>query len=147
MTIKLPLTLSVSVILTALATMTGCASNQKVTLLAPVGPDSGRVPGTKTPGYLVVYTDTESPIINDSPMYYPHTGYKIFDARGSYVRYVQNHISSSDESPSRVTLPPGNYIIRGQSEIDGDVAVPVLIKGLRTTVVNLEKRSHNPQES
>ena len=144
---KLTLTLCSSILLGALTMMTGCASDQKVTLLSPVGPDTGRIPGTKTPGYLVVYSDTENPINTGDTMYYPHTAYKIYDAHGSYVRFVQNHMSSSDETPARVSLPPGNYTIRAQSEIDGDVAVPVLIKGLRTTVVNLEKRSHNPQES
>ncbi len=125
------------------AAMTGCASDQKVTALAPVGPDSGRVPGGKVSGYLVVYSDTESPIMNDDVMYYPHTGYKIYDSHGAYVRYVQNHVSASDESPSRVALPAGNYTIRARSEIDGEVSVPVIIRGLSTTVVNLEKRSHD----
>ena len=138
--------LSTGLVIAALAAMTGCASDQKVTLLPPVTPDSGRIPGQMTPGFLVVYSDTENPINTDTgAMYYPHTGYVIYDARGAKVRYVQNHISTSDETPSRVSLPPGNYTIRAQSEIDGNVAVPVVIRGLRTTVVNLEKRSHNSE--
>lgn len=144
---KLHLILTSSLLVAALAAMTGCASNQKVTLLSPVAPDSGRVPGMKTPGYLVVYSDTENPINTGDIMYYPHTGYRIYDAHGAYLRYVRNHMSKDDENPDRVSLPPGNYTIRAQSEIDGEVAVPVVIRGLRTTVVNLEKRSHDPQQS
>jgi hypothetical protein len=144
---KLPLVLCASLLLGSLAAMTGCASDQKVTLLSPVGPDSGRVSGQKTPGYLIVYTETENPVNTGDLMYYAHTGYTVYDTHGAKVRYVRNHISTDDENPSRVSLPPGNYTVRAQSEMDGDVAVPVVIKGFRTTVVNLEKRSHDPQES
>lgn len=135
-------------LLASMALVSGCATDLKVTQLPPVGPDSGRIPGVKTPGYLIVYTATEDPVNTDGGVvYYPHTGYTIFNASGARVRSVSNHISSDDESPTRVSLPPGNYVVRAESEIDGAVTVPVLIKGMRTTVVNLEKRSHDPVES
>ncbi len=139
---KLPL-LCTTLLFAGFVAMTGCASDLKVTTLPTVTPDSNRVPAGKVTGYLVVYTDTESPIMTDDVMYYPHTGYKIYDSHGTYVRFVQNHVSATDESPSRVALPAGTYTIRGRSEINGEVAVPVVIRGLSTTVVNLEKRSHD----
>ncbi len=140
---KLPTLLTAMFFAASLALTTGCASDQKVTVLAPVGPDTPHATEGKTAGYLVVYSDTESPIMTSEVMYYPHSGYKIYDSRGSYVRFVANHVSSTDETPSRVSLPAGTYTIRARSEINGEVSVPVVIKSLRTTVVNLEKRSHD----
>lgn len=139
------LSITSSLALGALATMSGCATDQKVTQLPMVTPDSGRIPGQKVPGYLIVYTATENPINTDEGMmYYPHTGYSIYDTSGHRVRSVANHITSEDENPSRVSLPPGTYTVRAESESDGTVDVPVQIRGMRTTVVNLEKRSHEP---
>jgi hypothetical protein len=140
---KFPAILTSAILVASLALTTGCASDQKITVLAPVGPDSPHPTENKTAGTLVVYSDTESPIMTSEVMYYPHSGYKIYDSRGAYVKYVPNHVSATDESPSRVSLPAGNYTIRARSEINGEVSVPVVIKGLRTTVVNLEKRSHD----
>jgi hypothetical protein len=107
-------------------------------VLAPVGPDSGPKPAVS--GYLVVYTDTENPTNTGDIMYYPHTSYKIYDTHGKFLRRVANHMNSEDENPSRVSLPPGRYTVVGQSETQGNVAVPVLVSALRTTVVNLERR-------
>jgi hypothetical protein len=55
---------------------------------------------------------------------------------------VRNHVGAWDESPFRVSLPPGRYTIRAESEIDGDVSVPDIIKGAKTTVVNLQRDDH-----
>lgn len=138
-------TTTASLLLGALTLLSGCATDQKITQLPMVTPDSGRVPGEKAPGYLIVYTATENPINTDTGMmYYPHTGYSIYDTGGHRVRSVANHITTDDENPSRVPLPPGTYVVRADSEMDGTVNVPVQIRGLRTTVVNLEKRSHEP---
>ncbi len=111
-----------------------------MTVLPTVGPDSA--PKASVTGYLVVYTDTENPINVGDIVYYPHTGYKIYDSHGVLLRFVRNHMSERDEQPSRVSLPPGHYTVIGKSEAQGQVAVPVIVNGLRTTVVNLEKRSH-----
>lgn len=116
------------------------APAEPVKVLPAVGPNSE--PKASVTGYLVVYTDTESPINVGDIVYYPHTGYKIYDSHGVYLRFVRNHMSERDEQPSRVSLPPGRYTVVGRSETQGPVSVPVIINGLRTTVVNLEKRSH-----
>jgi hypothetical protein len=122
-----------------LAGATGTQS-QPLTVLSAVGPDTApRIPGT---GYLVVYTETENPINVGDIVYYPHTAYKIYDSHGTLFKSVRNHMSERDEQPARVSLPPGHYTVLGKSETKCPVAVPVIVSGLRTTVVNLEKRSH-----
>jgi hypothetical protein len=116
------------------------AQSQPVTVLPEVGPDTA--PKTPVSGYLVVYTDTENPINVGDIVYYPHTAYTIYDSHGRLFKSVRNHMSERDELPTRVSLPPGHYTVMGKSETQGQVVVPVIISGLRTTVVNLEKRSH-----
>jgi hypothetical protein len=124
----------------ALLASTACGLTQPVTLLPTVGPDSS-LPQPAT-GFLVVYTDTENPTNTGDIVYYPHTPYKIYDSHGALYRSVRNHLNERDEAPARVSLPPGRYTVVGRSEVKGEVAVPVIIGALRTTVVNLEKRSH-----
>ncbi len=114
------------------------AQGQPLPVLPTVGPESS--PRHAETGYLVVYTDTESPINTGDIQYYPHTDYKIYDSHGAVYRWVRNHRSERDERPTYVSLPPGHYMVVGKSETRGEVAVPVVISGLRTTVVNLEKR-------
>ncbi len=109
-------------------------------VLPTVGPGSGS--HAAPDGFLVVYTDTESPINTGDIQYYPHTGYKIYDSHGAFLRNVRNHMSERDERPMRVNLPAGKYTVVGRSENRGEVAVPVVVGSLRTTVVNLEKGSH-----
>lgn len=129
-----------SILAVAFLIGTSCAQSEPLTVLPTVGPDNGaRVAAT---GYLVVYTDTESPINTGDIQYYPHTPYKIYNRDGTLFKSVRNHFSERDEKPARVSLPPGRYTVVGKSETKGDVAVPVVISALRTTVVNLEKRSH-----
>lgn len=116
------------------------AQGESLKVLPAVGPDSA--PKASVTGFLVVYTDTENPTNVGDIVYYPHTGYKIYDSRGVLLRFVRNHMSERDEQPTRVSLAPGHYTVVGKSETQGQVAVPVTVSGLRTTVVNLEKRSH-----
>jgi hypothetical protein len=129
----------------ALFTGAGFAYGHPLPVLPTVGPDSGSKPAV--PGYLVVYTDTESPINTGDIQYYPHTSYKIYDSNGSLYRSVRNHLSERDEKPARVNLPPGRYTVVGKSETRGEVVVPVIVGALRTTVVNLEKRGHDTPNS
>ena len=125
-----------------LAAMGGCAGNQQVTVLKPVGPAATATRG-HAPGYLIVYTAIEEPKINPDGLFYPHTEYGIYDAHGTFVRFVRNHLGPWDESPEFVSLSPGKYTVRAESEIRGEVAIPVIIRGAKTTVVNLERRDHS----
>jgi hypothetical protein len=88
-------------------------------------------------GYLVVYTATE-PFNDGDLMYYTHTDYELYSPRGVFLKKVRNSIVKGDETPERVSLAPGRYLVEAQSETDGIVRVPVIIADGRTTVVNLE---------
>jgi hypothetical protein len=130
----------------AMIAVSGCAVNQPPTVLNTVRPtrEAKRSPGA---GYLIVYTAIEEPKINPDTLFYPHTAYAIYDDRGTFLRGVRNHIGAWDEAPYLVPLPPGKYRVQAESEIDGEVTVPVVIQGAKTTVVNLERRDHNSQGS
>jgi hypothetical protein len=120
--------------------LSGCASVQPTTkLLEPVGP-APIVKRAHAPGYLVVYTAVIEPGISSDTLFYPHTAYAIYDARGRFFQTVRNHVGAWDESPFTVNLPPGHYTVNAQSKFDGDVAVPVIIEMGRTTVVDLQHR-------
>ncbi|MDR3404756.1 MAG: hypothetical protein P4L99_19790 [Chthoniobacter sp.] len=145
MNTKTRIQITTSLLAAALFASANCAQSQPLTVQPTVGPDSGSRHAAT--GYLVVYTDTENPINTGDIMYYPHTPYKIYDSHGTLCKSVRNRMSERDESPARVSLPPGHYTVVGRSETKGNVAVPVIIGALRTTVVNLEKRSHDGSDS
>jgi hypothetical protein len=88
-------------------------------------------------GYLIVYSATEASNDGDV-MYYTHTDYELYSARGVFLKKIRNSIVKGDETPERVPLAPGRYLVEAQSEADGIVRVPVVVADGRTTVVNLE---------
>jgi hypothetical protein len=88
-------------------------------------------------GYLIVYTATE-PFNDGDLMYYTHTDYELYSGRGVFLRKIRNSIVKGDETPEKVPLAPGRYLVEAQSETNGVVRVPVIIADGRTTVVNLE---------
>jgi hypothetical protein len=134
---KWPLVLGLPALL-----LCSCASEvAKTTVLEPVQP-APVLQATQGPGYLVVYTAIIQPEINPDTMFYPHTGYAIYDSRGTYYQTVRNHVGAWDETPYTVSLPPGHYTVKAESQYEGDVAVPVIIQGGRTTVVDLQHRDH-----
>jgi len=119
----------------------GCAANPATATLKPVGPVSTIVSDkASADGYLMVYTSIIEPNIVPDTMFAPHTGYTIRDRRGNFVRDVRNHIGAWDETPDRVSLPPGRYTVFAKSETGNDMIVPVIIKRAKTTSVDLEWR-------
>lgn len=113
--------------------LAGCAGEQ-LTILPPVGPEPLE---RSYAGCLSVYSATEE--FNDGgTMYYPHSDYRLYTNDGHFIKTVHNSISRNDETPERVVLPSGRYMVRAISEIDGVVEVRVRIAAGRTTVVNLE---------
>ena len=99
-------------------------------------------------GYLVVYSATEASH-DGGVMYYTHTGYQLYSARGSFLKKIRNSIVKGDETPEKVPLAPGHYLVEAQSETDGIVRVPVVVADGRTTVVNLEndRRGRDSRQS
>jgi len=113
------LQITASLLAAAFFASADCAQSQPPAALSTAG-DSG--PGQGATGYLIVYTDTEDPIDVGDIVYHPHTSYKIYDSHGALFRSVRNHLSSRDENPARVSLPPGRYTVVGKSETkDRDV--------------------------
>lgn len=119
--------------------LSSCVNASPIVTLAAVGP---KPPGIHSPGpmkgYLKVYSATTE--FNDGNlMYYPHTRYSILNTNGKRLEWVDNHVAENDETPQVVAIPVGTYYVLAQSELDGLVRVPVVIKGGETTVVNLER--------
>jgi hypothetical protein len=65
-------------------------------------------------GTLIVFTETYR-FPDGGITYNPHSPYEIYDTDGGLVRRVVNHRGENDESPMRVELPPGTYLIRASS--------------------------------
>ena len=125
------------------AIIAGCAGNEQVTVLHTVGPvPAGTRMQAQAAGNLIVYTAVQVPPISSDTLFYPHTSYAIYDSHGVFLRGVRNHIGPWDEQAERVSLPPGRYTISGESELQGDVKVPIIIQAAKTTVVNLQRISH-----
>jgi hypothetical protein len=124
----------------------GCAESRQVTMLHTVGPTpSVANMRMRTMGNLIVYTAVQVPPISSDTLFYPHTPYALYDRQGVFLRGVRNHIGPWDEQPERVTLPAGRYLISAESELQGDVKVPIIIRAAKTTVVNLQRISHNSE--
>lgn len=87
-------------------------------------------------GHLVVFTDTDT--VDDGGLfYYPHLGYEVLTRGGRWVRRVPNHRGDNDESPSRVSLPPGTYLIRAETADAGTTEFFVTIVSGETTTVSV----------
>jgi len=102
---------------------------------------------TSTLGYLEVFSATQETQWGEGSFYYPHTGYRIFDAEGRTVKWVDNHDSDIDETPQKVELAPGTYTIWAQSDRDGYVKERVTISTARTTTLRLESDRDESQET
>jgi hypothetical protein len=108
-------------------------------VLPTVGPESDE--GQVTCGYLKVYSRTEQTQWGENTYYYPHTAYWIYNTSGKRIKTVANHDSSIDETPEKVSLNPGHYVVRAWSDDEGLVTVPVIVKLAQTTAVHLESGS------
>src|SRR4051794_30002554 len=97
----------------------GCAE-VRVTELPPVGPRS--LSATSSPGFLIVNSKRkEHSHYTGDVMYYPHTAYSVHSSEGRFLRYVENHLTETDEIASKVPLLPGKYFVTAESEADGAV--------------------------
>ncbi len=54
------------------------------------------------------------------------------------MRRVDNRSGSFYQTPMTVSLPPGEYIVKGRATNVGMVNVPVIVKENKTTIVDLE---------
>jgi hypothetical protein len=118
----------------------GCAEEPRTIVFKPVGP-APIVQKSRSEGFLVAYTPVRLPPISSDTLFYPHTSYALYDSHGAFLHHVRNHLGAWDESPETVSLPPGKYAVHAQSGTGDDLIVPVIIRGGRTTVVDLSKDS------
>jgi hypothetical protein len=108
-------------------------------VLPSVGPETDY--DKVTCGYLKVYSRTEQTQWGENTYYNVHTAYWIYNTAGKRLRTIANHDSSIDETPEKVSLTPGHYVVRAWSDDDGLVTVPVVVKLAETTSVHLESGS------
>lgn len=130
-------------LLLAVVTFSGCAtSREAVTVLRPVEPAPLVAhPKAHSSGSLVAYTPVVLPPMNSTTLFYPHSSYDLYDSHGALLRHVKNHLGAWDETPERIILPPGQYTVRAQADSPGELVVPIVIRGGRTTVVDLARNN------
>jgi hypothetical protein len=129
--------------------LASCA--QPITL-APVGPNpfAGRSSSVGT-GCLQVFSrlaeqsdDQNQGGGGGNPVWYQHTDYNVYDAKGKLVKHVDNVVGHYSTSPRLVSLRPGNYTVRSQAKGWLSVKVPVVIEADRTTKVHLDENWQPP---
>ena len=90
-------------------------------------------------GYLLVYSATDE--FSDGDLVFnAHSSYLIYTTDGKLFKSVENHMSRSDETPERVSLPAAFYIVEARSANNGYVRVRVVIKPGRLTLLDLDSR-------
>ena len=129
-----------SVLSTALLFTAGCASTLPSNRLQAVGPCPNSPSKGKGTGSLQVYTAFDT--VHDNPVDYEmttymqrnsypmqtdsissamshstsHSSYEIYSSNGSTLCHVNNRSKGSDSDPEVVSLPPGTYVIEGDTE-------------------------------
>jgi phosphate transport system substrate-binding protein len=91
-----------------------------------------------TTGTLIIYTETY-PVYDGGIYYYPHRPYTILSRHGERIRRVPNHRGENDESPTRVELPPGTYLIRPETRRGEPLEFFVTVEAGKTTAVDVEE--------
>ena len=73
-----------------------------------------------------------------NPIWYQHTDYSVYNAKGKRVKYVDNTTGHYSTSPRILSLPPGRYTVRARAKDWLSVIVPVVIERDRMTQVYLD---------
>jgi len=114
-----------------------CASTGPYLMSEAIGPSPG-VRSRGKEGMLQVFSGTTE--VNDGGIqYYPHTSYRVYSTNGSFIKYVRNHTTPTDQRPDNLELPVGDYSVTAISEGMGVVKVPVTISGSQITSVYLDR--------
>ncbi|MFT7677004.1 MAG: phosphate transport system substrate-binding protein [Planctomycetota bacterium] len=87
-------------------------------------------------GSLVVVTPTY-PFYDGGLYYYPHEPYSLHRRDGSFLRSITNHRGENDESPMRILLMPGTYLVRVRPESGDSLEYYVTIESDATTVLDV----------
>lgn len=131
-----------SILLGALACawLTGCASDSNQANIQPVGPRPAATANPDDNGTLIVYSAfaTDADFYDRNPYGRRYTNYKILTADGRLYERVQNNNGTLMQDALPVSLPPGNYQVKAQSNGHGRLTVPVVIATHQTTTLHLE---------
>ena len=126
--------------------LSSCAS-QRV-FLAPVGPNPFQTTvASANTGYLKVFSEREAISEGDTPIFYQHSEYQVYNASGKLVKDVGNTSGHYDTAPETVPLPPGRYTVKARAKDYLSVVVPVVIDAGRTTSLHLDDRWQPPKSS
>ena len=135
----------------AIPLLASCASHPVA--LAPVGP--GPSAGGSTAGgsgRLEVFSGLAEESDNQNqgskdPVWYQHTDYTVYDARGKLVEHVDNTVGHYAKAPRLVSLHTGNYRVKARASEGQLVEVPVVIERDRTTLVHLDEQWTLPPDT
>ena len=72
--------------------------------------------------------------------YFPQNLFAIYTIDGKLFKNVTSQLSADEEIPEIVALPVGSYMVVARSEKDGYIRLPIVIKGGRRTVLDLDLR-------
>jgi hypothetical protein len=121
--------------------LVGCSSTPVA--LAPVGPNPFGSQRMASKGELQVFSclvaqSDDQNQGSEDPVWYQHSDYNIYNLHGKLLKRVNNTIGHYEQTPRRVALPAGRYIVKAQANDDLQVKLPVTIEPGRTTRVHLD---------
>ena len=126
-----------------------CAQPITLTTVGP-NPITGRSSSFGR-GYLQVFSslaeesdDQNQGANGGNPVWFQHTDYNVYDAKGKRVKHVDNTIGHYSTSPRLVSLQPGTYTVKAEAKDWLLVKVPVLSEPGRTTKVHLDDNWRPP---
>jgi hypothetical protein len=103
-----------------------------------VGPNPDLLPRAGSYGQLEVFSDSDELPDNDDSPWYQHSDYDIYNHQGKLLKHVFNTNGHFDESPRRITLPDGEYVVEARAKDYLRISVPVIILPGQETVVHLD---------
>ena len=127
-----------SIALSVLLGVVGCAPVQPLVIADAVGPLQPLLAETGPHGTMIVYTDTEGPLA-DPADYSPHTGYKLYSMDGRLLQAVENRSVTDGRQPKALRLGVGRYLVTASAPRVGLVSIPVVIGEEQVTVVDLNR--------
>jgi len=105
----------------------------------PIRPGDLDYPVGSSQGYLTVYLTADE--FNDgNAWYFPHSAFAIYTIDGKLFKNVKSHFTYDEIPEVLLALPVGLYIVVAQSEKDGYIRLPVVIKAGQRTILDLDLR-------
>lgn len=93
---------------------------------------------TRAAGTLIVNTLTEE-VRDGDVSYFPHVAYEVLTRDGTFVKRVENKASRIDERPTKISLPPGTYVVRTVGKNGRTVELFVTVESGATVTADVEQ--------